>query len=750
MKNPLSSRLSLFRSVRFLFAAAIAALVAISVAQAGNVTWNGTTTPPADWNTGTNWVGSSAPSTTDTAVFSSTNSTQVIRVYGSDATAKTIGGLVFSNTGTTAIEGGNAIGGGANTSLTIGSGGITMNAGSGNVTLGNGASPMRLIVYIGANQTWANNSNSTLTKTGGGNNVLNLQTYTLTISGSGNTAIGSAVISGNGSLIKSGAGTLSISATNTYTGGTTVSAGNVTLAGSGNFGTGSLTVSGGTLNLGAASFANTLQAVTGGVINGGTFTNNGGNYDLQAGSIGSVLAGTNGLNKTTAGSVTLSGNNTYSGATTVTAGTLTLSSILALQNSALNATSSITGTSSDGLKTTVTTLTLGGLSGTKDLSTLFTTTSGGYGSVTKLTLNPLSGTASYSGVIANGAAGMSLTKSGAGTQTLSGNNTYTGATTIGAGTLSVGTINNGGTAGNLGNATSSASNIVFDGGTLQYTGANATSDRAFTINAGKTATIDTANNISLAGATGAATTGALTKIGTGVLTLTGNNTYTGATTVAGGTLKAAAAGALGSTSGIMINTGGTLLVSANASIGSTSNITMNSTTTGDGTAASLVFSSSYNGTVGNLTLSTNAIFDLGADPDGVKIHFSNVTLNGHTLSIYNWTGTTLWGGGDGNNTDQIYAGNFLDAGDLARVSFYSGLASSSFIGNGYQITSGSFINELGPVPEPSTWIAMAALAFGGGLLSLSRRKHDECKSDKDGGEAASPPQQSEGATTPAR
>jgi fibronectin-binding autotransporter adhesin len=123
-----------------------------------------------------------------------------------------------------------------------------------------------------------------------------------------------------------------------------------------------------------------------------------------------------------------------------------------------------------------------------------------------------------------------------GTITLTAPNTYTGATTIRGGTLSVGTIGNGGVAGNLGSATSASSNLVFDGGTLQYTGANATSDRAFTIKAGKTATIDTANNISFAGATGVATTGALTKIGAGNLTLTGNNTFTGPTTISAGNL----------------------------------------------------------------------------------------------------------------------------------------------------------------------------------------------------------------------
>ena len=134
----------------------------------------------------------------------------------------------------------------------------------------------------------------------------------------------------------------------------------------------------------------------------------------------------------------------------------------------------------------------------------------------------------------------SLTKAGTGTWTLSGTNTYTGETTLSNGTLSVAAIGDGGVAGNLGQAAATATNIVFDGGTLQYTGNTATSDRAFTINAGKTATIEVSTSgqsLSLVGATGTATTGALTKTGAGTLTLTGTNTYTGTTTVTDGTLK---------------------------------------------------------------------------------------------------------------------------------------------------------------------------------------------------------------------
>lgn len=138
-------------------------------------------------------------------------------------------------------------------------------------------------------------------------------------------------------------------------------------------------------------------------------------------------------------------------------------------------------------------------------------------------------------------------KAGVGTLTLSGVNTYTGVTTITAGTLSVGTIGNGGVAGNLGQATNAAANLVFDGGALQYTGVTASTNRNFTINTGKTAIFDiTMNTLTLSGVS-TATNGGLTKIGAGTLTLSGANTYTGATTVSAGVLNIQNSSALGST-----------------------------------------------------------------------------------------------------------------------------------------------------------------------------------------------------------
>ncbi len=125
--------------------------------------------------------------------------------------------------------------------------------------------------------------------------------------------------------------------------------------------------------------------------------------------------------------------------------------------------------------------------------------------------------------------------------TLNAANSYTGVTTISAGTPSTSTLANGLTASNIGAASNAASNLVFTAGsTFQYTGSTVTIDRGFTINNGVTATFDVplaTTNLTLAGMTAVGgTTGAITKINAGTLTLSGVNTYSGLTTATSGIL----------------------------------------------------------------------------------------------------------------------------------------------------------------------------------------------------------------------
>lgn len=148
----------------------------------------------------------------------------------------------------------------------------------------------------------------------------------------------------------------------------------------------------------------------------------------------------------------------------------------------------------------------------------------------------------FSTTITQGLAGAgSFTKVGNGTVALASSaSTYAGATTISGGTLSVPAVSGGGAASTLGGSSSAASNLIFDGGALQYTGTSATLDRNFTIVAGKTATFDVSTPGEVLTLTGgsAATSGALAKTGSGTLSIGNTNAHTGGTSVSGGVLAA--------------------------------------------------------------------------------------------------------------------------------------------------------------------------------------------------------------------
>ena len=74
-----------------------------------------------------------------------------------------------------------------------------------------------------------------------------------------------------------------------------------------------------------------------------------------------------------------------------------------------------------------------------------------------------------------------MIKRGVGALNLTGTNTYSGPTVIEGGTLSVSSIENGGVASGIGQASNAAGNLVLNGGALEYVGTGQNTDRLFTL-----------------------------------------------------------------------------------------------------------------------------------------------------------------------------------------------------------------------------------------------------------------------------
>ena len=238
----------------------------------------------------------------------------------------------------------------------------------------------------------------------------------LAISGANSTDI-TGNISGNGSLLKRGAGTLTLSGANTYDGETLINAGNLILQGGAalkDSGIVKLAASGATLHIAGSETIGSLQG------GGATAIHSGQTLTIAEtgnATYSGAITGAGALTKTGSGKWILSGANTYTGNTTINAGNLILEGGAALHDSGIVKLAASAATLTIGASETIGSLQGGGTTAIHSGQTL----------TIAQTDN-----ATYAGAITGAGA---LTKSGNGKWILSGANTYTGGTTLSGGTL---------------------------------------------------------------------------------------------------------------------------------------------------------------------------------------------------------------------------------------------------------------------------------------------------------------------------
>ncbi|ELI0271027.1 autotransporter-associated beta strand repeat-containing protein, partial [Salmonella enterica] len=303
-------------------------------------------------------------------------------------------------------------------------------------------------------------------------------------------------VTGGGQIVKTGNDELIVTGDNTYSGGTTITGGTLT-----------------------ADYADSLG--TGVIANSGVL-------QVDEGELENTLSGSGSLVKTGTGELTLSGDNSYSGDTTITGGTLTADHADSLGTGVI-ANSGVLQVGEGELENTLSGSGALVKTGTGELTLSGDNTYSGGTTITGGTLTADHADSLGTGVIANSGVLQvgegelentlsgtgSLVKTGTGELTLSGDNTYSGGTTITGGTLTAD------------HADSLGTGVIANSGVLQV---------------GEGELENTLSG-----------SGLLVKTGTGELTLSGDNTYSGGTTIDDGVLIATNVNALGG--GDVDNTG---------------------------------------------------------------------------------------------------------------------------------------------------------------------------------------------------
>jgi autotransporter-associated beta strand protein len=214
----------------------------------------------------------------------------------------------------------------------------------------------------------------------------------------------------------------------------------------------------------------------------------------------------------------------------------------------------------------------------------------------------------------------------------------------------------------------------------------------------------------------------LTKLGSSNLTLGAVDSYTGATTISAGTLTIdnnnMTSTRLVNTNNITVNSGTSLVLTQNA--GTTSTDRINNSATISLAGGTFKLNGVSEGTAGSaglgaLSLTSSSTINLS---NTSLLHFaaSNLQSWSGTLSIYNWSGTPLTGGG----AEQLLFGSnssALTAAQLSHFQFYSDAGVTPYSPGAMILSTGEVVPD--PVPEPRTW---ALVSFGLVVLAYGWRR----------------------------
>ena len=676
----------------------------------------------------------------------------VLNVRHSSGLGTTAGGTIVSNGAELQVQGG----------IAIGAESLTLN--------GSGESGDGALRNMSGNNLWAGNitlASSSRIASDAGQLILSGTIGNggngadLTVGGAGNTLV-SGVITGNGDVVKDGSGTLTLQGANTYTGATIANGGTMHVTGSLNGNTGTALTFGGDATVNFNEAANRAQGM--GVL---TFAGGDGTVESTYAGSGSNSVTFSGLGTRGVGAT---GNFVVSGGTNGVTNKIVLTgqpSGFIDQSTYFNGNDYAyvdptgyvrainygvdpgTAVSNGGISLTGDHVKANGKidsQGTQRFETLHIASNIEYvlGSNQKVTVNGILKTGNVPGgaiiyggdylradlntemsiraaeqndfltietpIIANGT--NAVTKSGAGTILLTGDNSYTGGTYVTQGTLQIGAserlLNSGsltvtGGTFDVQNFTETVVTVVLASGAINGNGAGTVIGTSYNVQSGSASAI-------LAG------TAALTKNTAGTVTLSGANTYTGATTVNDGTLVAAAAagGALANTVSVTVNADGNLALGASNQINNAAPVTL-----AGGTLSKGDFSEGTSTAVGAGTLSLTAdgaTIDFGTGTAGT-LAFAIFDAGSYSLTIDNWTGTAGAVGND--STDRLIFASDPSA-SLANFLF-SGYAPGAVAllldGGFYEVTPAS----LTPVPEMNPAMVASLLCAGVGVL-FHRRK----------------------------